>query len=201
VGAWRGRAATHETDRMSVSGPASVAGSRSAAGTQPSERLDMESRPALQRANLRLEVARHLWRLAHELEGSRPAATPTVRVRSLLQSVQESCGQRRRSLRSVQVTIAEEPGPCPRCGGAMGVQKTVRRCGRTLKHGVAISTGEVSVLQRRCATLSGALTGGSERWIFRLRRLDLQSFSRPRPARKAGGCGGNRRRGHPVGRR
>jgi hypothetical protein len=24
--------------------------------------------PALQRANLRLEVARHLWRLAHELE-------------------------------------------------------------------------------------------------------------------------------------
>jgi hypothetical protein len=25
--------------------------------------------PALQRANLRLEVARHLWRLAHELEG------------------------------------------------------------------------------------------------------------------------------------
>jgi hypothetical protein len=27
-----------------------------------------DKQPALQRANLRLEVARHLWRLAHELE-------------------------------------------------------------------------------------------------------------------------------------
>jgi hypothetical protein len=28
-----------------------------------------EKQPALQRANLRLDVARHLWRLAHELQG------------------------------------------------------------------------------------------------------------------------------------
>jgi hypothetical protein len=28
-----------------------------------------DKQPALQRANLRLEVARHLWRLAHELHG------------------------------------------------------------------------------------------------------------------------------------
>jgi hypothetical protein len=28
-----------------------------------------DKQPALRRANLRLEVARHLWRLAHELEG------------------------------------------------------------------------------------------------------------------------------------
>lgn len=28
-----------------------------------------DKQPALQRANLRLDVARHLWRLAHELQG------------------------------------------------------------------------------------------------------------------------------------
>ena len=32
-------------------------------------------------------------------------------------------------------SIAEEPQPCPLCGGPVIVQKTVPRSGRTLEHG------------------------------------------------------------------
>ena len=31
-------------------------------------------------------------------------------------------------------SLAEEPQPCPLCGGAVIVQKTVPRSGRTLEH-------------------------------------------------------------------
>jgi len=69
--------------------------------------------------------------------------------------VQERCGQRRRSLGSVQVTLAEEAGPCPRYGGAMGVQKTVRRYGRTLEHGSFEARESVHVCLAGCRQPSG----------------------------------------------
>ncbi len=56
-------------------------------------------------------------------------------MRSLVCAVQEHYGRHARGLQSVLVTVAEEPGPCPVCGGRMGVQKTVSRSGRTLAHG------------------------------------------------------------------
>ena len=88
-------------------------------------------------------------------------------MRSLLQSVQESFGQRRRNLRSVQVTIAEESGPCPRCGGAMGVQKTARRCGRTLEHGSFEARESVYVCLAGCRqpSLEASLTLAPEALI------------------------------------
>ena len=77
-------------------------------------------------------------------------------MRRLLQSVQEGCGQQRRSLRSVLVTVAEEPGPCPVCGGAMRVQKTVPRSGRSLEHGSFEARETVHYCVAGCRRPSGA---------------------------------------------
>lgn len=77
-------------------------------------------------------------------------------MRSLLQSVQARCGQQRTSLQSVQVTVAEEPGPCPVCGCPLRVQKTVPRSGRTLAHGSFEARETVHVCLAGCRWPSGA---------------------------------------------
>jgi len=61
-----------------------------------------------------------------------------------------------RRLRSVQVTVAEQPEPCPVCGGTMGVQKTVRRQGKTLEHGAFEARETVHCCRAGCRWPSGA---------------------------------------------
>lgn len=56
----------------------------------------------------------------------------------------------------MQVTVAEAPGPCPCCAGIMGVQKTVRRSGRTLEHGSFEARETVHCCRAGCCWPSGA---------------------------------------------
>ena len=77
-------------------------------------------------------------------------------MRGLLTSVQERCGQQRRRLRSVLVTVAEKPGPCPICGGPLRVQKTVPRSGQTLEHGSFNARETVHYCVAGCRRPSGA---------------------------------------------
>jgi len=57
----------------------------------------------------------------------------------------------------VQVSVSESPGRCPLCGGAMGVQKTGPRTGRTLAHGPFEAHETVHACLGRCRWPSGAL--------------------------------------------
>lgn len=61
-----------------------------------------------------------------------------------------------RGLRSVLVTVAEKPEPCPVCEGPMGVQKTARRLGRTLEHGSFEARETIHGCRAGCRWPSGA---------------------------------------------
>jgi len=56
----------------------------------------------------------------------------------------------------VRVSVSEELGCCPLCSGAMGVQKTARRMGRTLAHGLFETRETVYACVARCRWPSGA---------------------------------------------
>ena len=77
-------------------------------------------------------------------------------MRALAYSAQARLQQRIGGLGSVLVTACEPPGPCPVCGGSMGVQKTVRRSGRTLEHGPFEVVETVHGCRAGCRFLSGA---------------------------------------------
>ncbi len=77
-------------------------------------------------------------------------------MRSLLRSVEENCGRRRRDLQFTKVAVAEEPRPCPGCGAAMTVQKSVRRFGRTLEHGSFEARETIHACPAGCRQPSGA---------------------------------------------
>ncbi len=64
--------------------------------------------------------------------------------------------QRVRQPGVVRIAVAEEPCPCPICGGAMHVQKTVRRTGRTMQHGRFDARETVLICATGCRWPSGA---------------------------------------------
>jgi len=55
------------------------------------------------------------------------------------------------------VTAREEPGPCPHCGGPMGVQKSVLHKGNAISHGAFRVRETVHVCAAQCKHPSGAL--------------------------------------------
>lgn len=57
----------------------------------------------------------------------------------------------------VLVFACEEPGPCPICGGAMHVEKTVLHTGRTIQHGSFQVRETVHVCAAKCRHAPGAL--------------------------------------------
>lgn len=57
----------------------------------------------------------------------------------------------------MQVSVSEGAGRCPLCGGAMGVQKTGPRTGRTLAHGPFEARETVYACLAKCCWPSGAL--------------------------------------------
>ena len=59
-------------------------------------------------------------------------------------------------LGSVLVSVAEQPGLCPLCGGPWHVQKTVPRSGRTLEHGPFEARETIHVCGAGCCWPSGA---------------------------------------------
>jgi hypothetical protein len=58
---------------------------------------------------------------------------------------------------SLLLLVAEEQGGCPRCGGAMLVQKTVPRSGQTLAHGTFDARETVQVCACKCRWPRGGL--------------------------------------------
>ena len=62
-----------------------------------------------------------------------------------------------RGLGPVRVSVAEDPGRCPRCGGAMGVRKTGPRSGWTLAHGTFEAWETVHACLAKCRWPSGVL--------------------------------------------
>ncbi len=59
------------------------------------------------------------------------------------------------ALGSGPLSIVEIPGPCPLCGGPMGVQKTTPRKGRSLAHGTFEAIETVYRCAARCRWPSG----------------------------------------------
>ena len=57
----------------------------------------------------------------------------------------------------VHISVCEQPQSCPHCGGPCHVQKTVRRHGKTIKHGQFEVRETVHVCAARCRHESGAL--------------------------------------------
>ncbi len=57
--------------------------------------------------------------------------------------------------RGVLVSIAEEPGPCPLCGGPMLVRKTLQRHAATLEHGPFEAKETVHVCKAGCRFANG----------------------------------------------
>ncbi len=57
----------------------------------------------------------------------------------------------------MQLSISEDPGRCPQCGGAMGVQKTAPRMGQTLSHGAFDARETIHACLDTCRWSSGAL--------------------------------------------
>ena len=64
-------------------------------------------------------------------------------------------GERMRALGPGPLSIMETPGSCPVCGGAMWVQKTVPRQGRTLAHGAFEACETVHMCAAHCRWPSG----------------------------------------------
>ena len=62
-----------------------------------------------------------------------------------------------RDCRGVHVSISEDPGRCPLCGGPWNVQKTVPRQGKTTAHGQFEIRETVHVCSQKCRYDSGAL--------------------------------------------
>ena len=63
--------------------------------------------------------------------------------------LRDSCG--------VHISVREDPGRCPLCGGPWNVQKTVPRHGKTISHGQFEIRETVHVCSRECHYRSGAL--------------------------------------------
>ena len=103
-------------------------------------------------------------------------------MRTLSRSAQERLEQRLRSLGSVVVSAGEAQGCCPLCGGSMGVQKTVRRCGTTLEHGTFEACETVYSCPAGCRWPSGErvvrrAAGLAERLVPRSRvGYDVMTF-------------------------
>ena len=76
-------------------------------------------------------------------------------MRARVEALRERCRQRLRSSATVSLSIAEDPGRCPRCGGPMLVQKTTPRTGRTLAHGPFDARETVHVCAAGCRWPSG----------------------------------------------
>lgn len=57
----------------------------------------------------------------------------------------------------ILVAACEEPGSCPLCTGAMGVQKTFVHTGKTIEHGTIQIRETVHVCEAKCCHPSGAL--------------------------------------------
>ena len=62
-----------------------------------------------------------------------------------------------RGLGPVRVSVSEDPGCCPLCAGAMGVEKTGPRSGRTLAHGTFEAWETIHACRAKCHWPSGAL--------------------------------------------
>ena len=62
-----------------------------------------------------------------------------------------------RGLGSVKVVVSEEAGRCPLCKGAMVVEKSGPRSGRTLAHGAFDARETIHVCAARCCWPSGTL--------------------------------------------
>ncbi len=62
-----------------------------------------------------------------------------------------------RDCRGVHVSISEDPGRCPLCGGPWNVQKTVPRQGKTAAHGQFKIRETVHACSQKCRYGSGAL--------------------------------------------
>lgn len=77
-------------------------------------------------------------------------------MRSLAKSAQERLRQHLVRLGSVRVSACDPPGTCPVCSSPLGVQKTLRRSGRTLEHGPFEIVETVHVCRAGCQLPSGA---------------------------------------------
>jgi hypothetical protein len=90
-------------------------------------------------------------------------------LRSVVNSLHESHRQQLKELGEVSVAV-REPAVCPDCGVAMKVEKTVRRHGRTLSHGVFEARETVFVCR------SGCRRGGE---LVRARSAQLENLLMP----------------------
>jgi hypothetical protein len=81
----------------------------------------------------------------------------------------QATGQRQvRSTGGMRVSVDEPPGPCPVCGGAMCVQKTIQRHGITLEHGPFQACETVHVCAAGCRRDGGLATHRAAALVARL---------------------------------
>lgn len=78
-------------------------------------------------------------------------------LRKLLGSVNDRSRKQMLSTSGVLVSVCDDPGQCPICGGAWHIQKTVPHHGKTITHGQFEARETVHVCGARCCHESGSL--------------------------------------------
>lgn len=74
-----------------------------------------------------------------------------------MRALRVRCRDHAISTRGVLVSVSEQPGPCPSCGGPMLVQKSVQRHGVTLEHGAFEAKETVHVCKAGCRFANGLI--------------------------------------------